>query len=123
MFRDFTEIMDGIGVSPGEFSLLTLVEANPGIDQMTLARTYRLDKSTLSYSVNGLVKRGLIHRTRRHSDRRFYGLDLTKSGTATLRQATRAVEGQERRMAAALDPGDREQLLALLARITGTFEG
>ncbi|MFV2039009.1 MAG: MarR family winged helix-turn-helix transcriptional regulator [Acidimicrobiales bacterium] len=122
VFRDFARIMAEVGVSPGQFSLLTLVEANPGISQTTLALTYGLDKSTLSYSVNELVKRDLIHRTRRNSDRRFYGLELTDGGSATLRRATAVVETQERRMDAALEPGERGQLLALLTRVAGALE-
>jgi hypothetical protein len=39
-----------------------------------------------------------------------------------LRGATKRIEQQERRMEAALAPGEREQLLDLLGRISTTLE-
>jgi len=121
VFRDFAQIMENVGITPGEFSLLTLTEANPGINQGTLARVYQLDKSTLSTSINGLIRRGLIERTRSDRDRRFYALWLTDAGRDALGQATRLVEKEEAQMDAALEPGEREQLLGLLEKITAAF--
>ena len=64
IFRDFAGLMKDVGVTPGEFSLLTLLDANPGINQITLTRVYQLDKSTLSYAINGLKQRRLVKRVR-----------------------------------------------------------
>ena len=122
IFRDFAQTMKDVGLTPGEFSLLTMVEANPGINQITLARVYRLDKSTLSYSVNGLKRRGLLSVTRSRDDRRYYGLHLTPAGRETLREATLRVEKQERSMDAVLAPGEREALLDLLKRVSRAFD-
>jgi hypothetical protein len=46
VFRDISRSIKAIGVTPGEFSLLTMLEANPGINSITLARIYQLDKAT-----------------------------------------------------------------------------
>lgn len=121
IFRDFEAITAATGLTPGEFSLLTVIEANPGIDQVTLARLYRLDKSTLSYSVTRLKGRGLIARRRSTDDRRRYSLSLTEIGRAALVRATEMVEDQERRMASALGHGGRRQLLGLLRRVSGSL--
>ena len=40
VFRDIEAKMKSIGVTPGEFGLLTIVGANPGINQKTLTKLY-----------------------------------------------------------------------------------
>jgi len=122
VFRNFEAITRDTGVTPGEFSLLNLVDANPGINQISLVRVYRLDKSTLSHSIKRLIRRDLIQRTRDTDDGRYYGLWLTRSGRAVLNQVTGRVEAQERRMAAALKSGEREKLLRLLRKVTHAFD-
>ncbi|HJO87430.1 MAG: MarR family transcriptional regulator [Rhodospirillales bacterium] len=122
VWRDFPRLMEKIDVTPGEFGLLTLIAANPGINQMCLARVYKLDKSTLSYATNRLVKRRLIKRRRDVSDRRHYTLSLTPTGQAKLAAATAKVEEQEQIMDRMLEPGERELLLSLLKKIPLAFE-
>ena len=68
VFRDLSSSMKDIKLSPGEFSLLTLVNHNSGVSQIALANVYDLDKSTLSHAVKGMVKRGLIIKRRSKGD-------------------------------------------------------
>ena len=122
MFRDISRTLRETGVTPGEFSLLTMLRANPGINSITLTRIYQLDKATLSLSIKGLAKRGLISSTRHANDRRYYALELTGDGRVLLRGVTRRIERQERTMDAVLKPGERERLLDLLERISRAFD-
>lgn len=122
VFRDFPQAMAGLEVTPGEFGLLTLVDANPGISQVKLTSVYRLDKSTLSLAVSGLVKRGLLQRVRSTEDQRYYALWLNDEGRELLRQVTLRVEEQERAMDAVLRPGERDLMLDMLRRISRAFE-
>ena len=122
VWRDFPRLMKDVGITPGEFGLLTLINANQGINQISLARVYKLDKSTLSYAINRLVDRDLIRRTREKEDRRHYALWLTDQGQDTLQGATEKVEEQERAMDAALEPGERELLLELLQKVARAFD-
>jgi DNA-binding MarR family transcriptional regulator len=121
MFRDLSRSLRATGVTPGEFSLLTILKANPGINSTTLTRIYQLDKATLSLSVKGLVERGLISSTRDPNDRRYYALHLTPSGREVLKRVTRHIERQERAMDAVLAPGERARLIDLLTRIARAF--
>ena len=122
VFRDLSRTLRETGVTPGEFSLLTLLRANPGINSITLTRIYQLDKATLSLSIKGLVARGLISSTRHANDRRYYALELTLAGRGLLQGVTRRIERQERAMDAVLKPGERERLLDLLQRISRAFD-
>jgi len=121
IFGDFVNITAETGVTPGEFSLLMLVEHNPGINQGALARMYNIDKSTLSIAVASLVKRGLVQKTPNEEDRRYHAVSLTPEGRDVLVRTTQKVEGQERAMDDALKPGEREALLDMLGRLARTF--
>lgn len=123
LFRDFTSISTRFGISPGEFSLLTLIKANPGVCQSDLTSMYKVDKSTISLSIGGLAKRGLVYRTRSESDNRYYTLWLTDVGRKLLEMVSAQVDAQERAMDAVLRPGERGCLLDMLRRIAGAFEG
>jgi DNA-binding MarR family transcriptional regulator len=122
MFRDISRALRETGVTPGEFSLLTMLRANPGINSITLTRIYQIDKATLSLSIKRLQKRGLISSTRHASDRRYYALALTSEGRVLLQRVTRHIEKQERTMDIVLKPGERERLLDLLERISHSFD-
>jgi DNA-binding MarR family transcriptional regulator len=121
IFRDISRAIKDLGVTPGEFSLLAMLRANPGLNSITLARIYQLDKATLSISLKRLVKRGLIQSARSADDRRYVSLRLTGAGRKVLERVTRRIERQERAMDAVLKPGERELILELLARISGAF--
>lgn len=118
VFRDIGQRLKVQNITPGEFSLLTLVENNPNISQTALVKIYDLDKSTLSHAVNRLVERGLIVRHRPEHDRRFYALKLTENGQHVQQLTTREIEMQEDIMASVLKPGEREVLLDMLGRIS-----
>lgn len=122
VFRDLSRTLRETGVTPGEFSLLTMLKANPGINSITLARIYQLDKATLSVSIKKLARRELIASTRHANDRRYYALELTGQGRALLQAVTRRIERQERAMDAVLKPGERGRLLDLLQRISRAFD-
>ena len=122
VFRDFAVTMADLDVSPGEFSLLTLIDANPGASQTRLASVYRVDKSTLSLRIAGLVKRGLVRRSRSRIDQRYYALWLAESGRRLLAKVRKHVDRQEQTMADTPGPGERELLLDMLKRISHAFD-
>jgi DNA-binding MarR family transcriptional regulator len=117
IFRNLSQPSNDPGMTPGEFSLMTVVGRNRRIDSATLARTYGLDKATLSLTLKRLTEGGLVTAERRKDDRRHLALSLTPAGRSALRRAARQIERQERLMSSVLAQGERERLLELLARI------
>jgi DNA-binding MarR family transcriptional regulator len=117
VFRDFVESMGPLEMTPGLFAVLVLIEANPGLKQSDLARAVHLDRSTVVSVVDNLERRRLVERRAAANDRRSNALSLTSTGAALLRRLKRRVGQHERRLARALDPGERAMLVALLGRI------
>lgn len=122
VFRDLVASITDLEVTPGEYSLLTLLDENPGISQIDLGAVYGLDKSTLSLAVARLVRRGLVRRTRDPDDKRYYALWLLPLGRSLLRRARARVEEQERAMDAVLRRGERRYLLDMLRRISRALD-
>ena len=122
IFKDIEDKMKVLDVTPGEFGLLTLIDANPGIHQKTLARFYGLDKSTLSYSIGKLTDRKWISRKKSPEDGRYYDLWLTKAGYEKAMLATQYIEAQEDLMDSVLEKGERQQLLDMLGRIAAALK-
>jgi DNA-binding MarR family transcriptional regulator len=117
VFRDFARSAGGLGVSPGRFGLLALVEANPGVSQSRLAQAVGLDRSTMVAVLDQLEERGLVER-RAGPDRRTNGLWLTREGRRVVAQLKRRIGEHEARIAGRLSARERETLLALLRRLT-----
>lgn len=115
--------VDGEEISPGRFSLLTLLGANPGINQTDLSRAVGLDKSTLTPALDQLERKGLILRERTVNDRRTYALSLSEKGHGLLRELTRRVERHEEAIVAGLSQGERVMLLKLLKKVARGLRG
>ena len=116
LFRDFAATVAEL--SPGRVGILLLIEANPGVTQTRLAHAVSLDRSTLVGVLHGLEAQRLVAR-RRGEDRRTNGLRLTAEGRALVAKLKRRIVQHERRIAARLSDAEREQLLGLLAKLTG----
>ena len=116
LFRDFTATVAEL--SPGRVGILLLIEANPGVTQSRLAQAVSLERSTMVGVLHTLEARGLVER-RRGSDRRTNGLWLTAEGRSLVSRLKRRIQLHERRVASRLSAEEREQLLALLAKLTG----
>lgn len=104
------------GITPARLAALLLVRDNPGCDQTTLGRALSVNRSSAMKIVNLLADQGLVER-RPGRDLRSHALHLTEHGTARVRAMVDTLRARDRRIAAALDPGEFDTLLALLAKL------
>lgn len=118
VFRDFDQTMQDLGISPGRVGMLVLVDANPGLSQSRLALAVGLDRSTLVPVLDALERRGLLER-RSGPDRRTNGLWLTVRGKRFLASVKRRIARHEQRFLDLLTAAERDQLLKMLARLSG----
>src|SRR5262245_43302903 len=104
------------GPTPGRLGALLLIEANPGLTQTALGRALGIDRSSVVPLVARLMREGLIRRDA-HADRRAHALALAADGVALLARLRPALAAHEKRIARALRPVERRQLMRLLARV------
>jgi DNA-binding MarR family transcriptional regulator len=105
------------GLTPGRFSLLVLLKANPGINQTELSRGVGVDKSTLTPALDQLERKGLIQRQRTATDRRTYALALSPAGELLLGELMAKVTLHEKNIVAGLAPSERSTLNRLLKKM------
>jgi len=116
VFRDLDRSTADLGLTPGRFGMLVLIEANPGVTQSELARAVGLDRSTMVALLDQLEDRQLVAR-RQGEDRRTNGLWLTAAGRALLGKMKRRVAAHEARVAARFTRAEHELLLDALRRL------
>ncbi len=80
LWRDFNRTV-GIGiVRPGIFSMMVLIDENPGIAQIEIAAQLAIDKATIVGLIRRLLREEWIERRPSRADRRRHNLYLTAQG-------------------------------------------
>jgi len=118
----FEDACRDLALTPAQFGALTVLQAQPGLDQSSLARALGFDKVTVLRVLRGLEGRGLVRRGPGEANRRTVSVSLTSGGEQVLRLAQKPAERAYRRLMAPLDALQQEQLLDLLQRLTGGLE-
>jgi len=117
VFEDFAHTLTTSDITPGRFSVLLLVGANPGIIQSRLAQALRLDRSSMVPLLDQMERLGLVERKPDPGDRRSNCLWLTPHGESLLAELKQLVVVHEQRICAPLSPEERTQLQSLLLKV------
>ncbi|MEO5773736.1 MAG: MarR family transcriptional regulator [Sphingomicrobium sp.] len=114
---DFALAMEGAGLRQVPFAVLSVVAANPGINQGAVGRLLGIKRANMVSLINELVDMRLIERTIVPTDRRAFSLGITGVGSVALADAVGRIEQNELRMLADMNSEERATLLDLLTRI------
>lgn len=99
-----------------QYRILSRVDAGH-TSLMALCRLAHRNPSTMSESVNKLVKQGLLTRDTDAADRRAMSLGLTSAGRAAMEAGRVALEKFGTELSAGLDEKTRDELLAVMYRL------
>jgi MarR family transcriptional regulator, lower aerobic nicotinate degradation pathway regulator len=105
-----------LGIRARHLPTLNHLREHGASAQQTLLDAVGIDPSNLVGLLNELEDAGLIVRRRDRSDRRRGVIELSRKGERALRGVDRALEAVDAEVLAALTPGERGQLRALLSR-------
>lgn len=114
--RSLHRFLADSAMRPADTTALLLVRERPGCDQTMLGRALAGNRSVGMKVASRLEARGLLTRGEGR-DRRSKGLYLTEEGEAMLASLLRRHTRSEALLAAYLEPGERETLLRLLAKV------
>jgi DNA-binding MarR family transcriptional regulator len=122
IFEDFLQCVAPLRLTPAQFSVLLLLDRNPGRNQTEIANTLGILRPNFVAMLDGLESRDLCTRVRSANDRRSHILALTDKGKAVLARAKKLVASKhEARLNQLLGPANRTALLAMLTKITQEF--
>jgi len=106
----------GYGVTPVQYAVLRILQDNPGIDQVTLARLSALDTSTAANLAVRLEGRGLVKRVVPEKSKRYRLLHLTPRGAALLKKRLPSGRLLSRRLLQALGKEEQRVFMRLLRK-------
>ena len=122
IFEDFIRCVAPLQLTPAQFSVLMLVETNPGRNQTEIASTLGILRPNFVALLDELESRDLCLRSRSSNDRRSHILRLTEKGRAVLSRARKLIEARhEARLKELLGDNNRDLLLAMLGKIAREF--
>jgi DNA-binding MarR family transcriptional regulator len=122
VFEDFLNCVAPLQLTPAQFSVLLLLDRNPGRNQTEIANTLGILRPNFVAMLDGLESRDLVMRVRSTNDRRSHILVLTDKGRAVLARAKKLVAVKhEARLNELLGPANRVALLSMLATIAREF--
>lgn len=117
LFADFARTMAEAQMTPGQFGVVSLIGANPGLTQSALARAVGIERSTMVAVIDTLQERGMVERKPSPVDRRSYALVLTGNGENLMERLLPMVRAHERNVARNLSAAEKELLIELLMRL------
>lgn len=113
----FAEECASFDVTPVQYSIMTVVAEQPGLEQARLAYEVGIDRTTLANVVARLETRGLIRRDASDTDRRLKLVSLTRRGTTLLAKMDEPARRAHDRTIEALPPKERARFMEVLRRL------
>lgn len=116
MHRDYLAAVAGLNLTQKLNATLWLINANPGVSQVSVAAALGMDRATMMALIDRLEDREFVTRKRSTVDRRRQELHLTPAGQNILRKAKARIAAHEERFKALFKPAELAMLLAALQK-------
>jgi DNA-binding MarR family transcriptional regulator len=84
VFKDFIRTLAPMDVRPAQYSVLLLIEANPGRSQAAIGQALDIERARLARLLHVLEGRGWIERRAASGDGRSHSLYLNRGGEKAL---------------------------------------
>lgn len=119
VFQDFLQTLARLKIRPAQYSVLAVIEANPGLSQSDVADFLGIERARLARMLDRLEKRGFAERRASPRDRRSHALFLTRDGQRALKQIKALAAQHETNLAAKIGPENRQVMIELLRGFKG----
>nr|WP_254700096.1 MarR family transcriptional regulator [Trinickia violacea] len=113
----FDKEMEKHELRQAEFSVLSVLKGNPGINQRALAEALAVAPPNLATLLDRLEARGLLTRQRSVDDKRVQHVELTTQGARLYGRALKSAANADSAAIEKLSDSERAQLKALLRKI------
>ena len=123
VFRDFFSAFERFDIRPGQYSILTIIEHNPGLKQSEVSEALGIKRTNFVAMIDELERRKLVRRAPTPNDRRSNALMLTEAGKRLMKELHAVSERHERRIIDALGAETHRRMFAWLKTLAGIGEG
>ncbi|HKN28038.1 MAG TPA: MarR family transcriptional regulator [Roseiarcus sp.] len=114
VFRDFFAAFESLDIRPGQYSILTIIEHNPGLKQSEVSEALGIKRTNFVAMIDELERRKLVRRAPTPNDRRSNALMLTEAGKRLMKELHAVSERHERRIVDALGADTHRRMFAWL---------
>ena len=115
--KAFARQMAPLDIKVAEFSILTLVAANPYVNQRQLGQALDISAPNMAVTLDRMAERGWIERVRSTEDRRSQQIHLLPAGRVLVLRAEKIAATMEDAALRRLSPAERALLIELLLKI------
>jgi DNA-binding MarR family transcriptional regulator len=112
----------GLGATPPQFIVLTMLKAYPGLSGADLARVALLTPQTVGVIIRNLERDGAIRKTPHPVHGRILQWTLTSQGLTLLEQCRRHAMALERRLGAGITAGELATIRRWLSKIAADLQ-
>ncbi|MGF9857815.1 MarR family transcriptional regulator [Priestia endophytica] len=116
----FTRKLKPYGVTPEQWSIISILDDQRGITQKELVEAIDKKQTTIVRMVHSMEKKGLIKRIFNEQDRRSHYLFLTEKGAETKKTISPAVKDAHLFVTRQLSEEEIDQLKTLLNKVYNT---
>ncbi len=120
VYRSFGGHLRELGLTQGQFGVLVLIGANPGLPQTALAQAIGSNRSLMVRTIDRLEAADLVRREASPTDRRSHAIVITQAGRAMIDRLKTDVRDHEDRVASDLTQEEFDNLLRLLAKLNAS---
>jgi len=122
VFRDFFAAFAPFDIKPGQYSILTIIERNPGLKQTQVCDALGIKRTNFVAMIDELEARGLVKRDEVPTDRRSHALVLTPAGEALMPKLHETSAAHEQRLIAALGQSRHAEMRAALSKLAAFLD-
>ena len=117
VLEDVASRMGTLGLNPRDFTVMSVIGANPGINATRIAESLPMKRSNLSVLLVRLKRRGLVRRADGEDFGRVQSLHLTSEGLAVLEEARRLHREHLKYLESILGRSEMAQLIRTLRKL------
>lgn len=117
IFKGTNEMLADLGITCVQFSVIRLVQRNPGINQISLATALGAEGPRMVFIIDQLEQRGIVARLASTLDRRARAIFLTSEGQTLHEELSERVGAVGRRLKRKLRGDDPRLLLRMLRNL------
>lgn len=114
VFQDFIQTLAPVKVRPAQYSVLLVIEANPGRSQAAIGQMLGIERARLARLLHELESRKWVSRRASGTDGRSHSLYLTEDGEKALVKIKSLAERHEAQLADYVGQKRHGQLMDLL---------
>lgn len=115
--KSFARHLGPLGLKAVEFSILVLVASNTEVNQKQLGQALDVSAPNMAITLDRMVERGWVERTRSTKDRRSMWIHLTAAGKDLVHRAEKIAATMENGALRMLSPAEQALLVELLLKV------